>query len=156
MCHFQVQNGPFVMNKFFLVQTIITFIYLLALFIVQNLKTFLQQIQSYEGVSFFGPKWSFAPPQLFFGKLLISFSSTNQPLLLCKIFKKHSSSRSRVMMCNFLAQNGPFPQMRIFFRKPVDEPCFFHSCLSIYMPKIKVRYYSISEIIGPEPLLAKT
>ena len=70
-------------TKFFLVQTIIiTFIYLLALFIVQNLK-------------------------------------------------KNSSSGSRVMrMRNFWAQNGPFPQMRIFFRKPVNEPCFFHSCLS--------------------------
>ena len=33
-------------------------------------------------------------------------------------------------MHNFWAQNGPFPQMRIFFRKPVNEPCFFHSCLS--------------------------
>ena len=41
MCHFRVQNDPFVLNKIFLVQTIITFIYLLALFIVQNLKTFL-------------------------------------------------------------------------------------------------------------------
>ena len=30
--------------------------------------------------------------------------------------KKNPSSRSRVMtMCNFWAQNGPFPQMRIFF-----------------------------------------
>ena len=39
MCHFRAQNGPFVLNKFFLVQTIIiTFIYLLAFFIVQNLK----------------------------------------------------------------------------------------------------------------------
>ena len=38
MCHFRAQNGPFVMNKILLVQTIITFVYLLALFIVQNLK----------------------------------------------------------------------------------------------------------------------
>ena len=39
MCHFQAQNGTFVLKNFFLVQTIIiTFIYLLALFIVQNLK----------------------------------------------------------------------------------------------------------------------
>ena len=53
MCHFRTQNGPFVLNKFFLVQTIIiTFIYLLALFIVQNLKKFLQQIQSYEDAPF--------------------------------------------------------------------------------------------------------
>ena len=42
MCHFQVQNGLFVLNKKILVQTvIITFIYLLTLFIVQNLKKIL-------------------------------------------------------------------------------------------------------------------
>ena len=70
MWHFGAQNGAFVMNEIFLVQTIIiTFIYLLVLFIVQN-------------------------------------------------FKKNSSSGSRVMrMRNFLAQNDPFPQMRIFFQK---------------------------------------
>ena len=38
MCHFRAQNDPLVLNKIFLVQTIITFIYLLALFIVQNFK----------------------------------------------------------------------------------------------------------------------
>ena len=66
MYHFRAQNGPFVMNKFFLVQTIIiTFIYLLALFIVQNLKKFLQRIQSYEDVPFLGPKWSICPKQFF-------------------------------------------------------------------------------------------
>ena len=36
--HFRAQNGPFVLNKFFLVQTIIIFTYLLAFFIMQNLK----------------------------------------------------------------------------------------------------------------------
>ena len=82
MCHFRAQNGPFVMNKIFLVQTIIiTFIYLLALFIVQNLKKFLQRIQSYEDAQFLGPKWPISP-------------NDN------------------------------------FFRKPSNEPYFFHSCLS--------------------------
>ena len=42
MCHFQAQNGPFGLNKFFLVQIIITIIYLLALYIVENLKKLLQ------------------------------------------------------------------------------------------------------------------
>ena len=43
------------MNNIFLVQTIIiTFIYLLALFIMQNLKKFLQPIQSYEDAQFLG------------------------------------------------------------------------------------------------------
>ena len=63
-------------TKSFLAETIaITLIYLLALFIVQNLKKFLQQIQSYEDAPFLGPKWSICP-KFFFGKLLISFSST--------------------------------------------------------------------------------
>ena len=56
--HFRDQNDPFVLNKNFLVQTIvITFIYLLALFIVQNLKKFLQRIQNYDDAPFLGPKW---------------------------------------------------------------------------------------------------
>ena len=67
MC--RAQNDPFVLNKFFLVQTIIiTFIYLLALFTVQNLKKFLQQIQSYEDVPFLRPKWSICPKQKFLKK----------------------------------------------------------------------------------------
>ena len=42
MHHFRAQNGPFVLNKNVLVQTIIiTFIYILALFILQNFKKIL-------------------------------------------------------------------------------------------------------------------
>ena len=67
--YFRAQNDPFVLNKNFLVQTIIiTFIYLLALFIVQNLKKFLQQIQNYEDMQFLGPKWSIFPN--FFWKII--------------------------------------------------------------------------------------
>ena len=63
----------------FLLQTIvIPFIYLLALFIVQNLKKFLQkiQVQNYEDAPFLGPQWSIFPNNFFFGKLLVSLSST--------------------------------------------------------------------------------
>ena len=68
---FGTKMAPFVLNKNFLVQTIvITFIYLLALFIVQNLKKFLQQIQSYEDAPFLGPKWSICPKQIFFWKII--------------------------------------------------------------------------------------
>ena len=71
MCHFRAQNDPFVLNKFLLVRTIIiTFIYLLALFIVQNLKKLLQWILSYEDVSFLGPKWSICPKQNSFFKIV--------------------------------------------------------------------------------------
>ena len=69
MCHFRAQNGPLVLNKTFLVQTIIiTFMYQLPLFIVQNLKKFLQQIKSY--VPFLGPKQSTYPKQKFFWTII--------------------------------------------------------------------------------------
>ena len=64
---FRPKIAQFVLNKFFLVQTIIiNFIYLLALFIVQNLKKFLQRIQSYEDAQFLGPKWPISPNEMFF------------------------------------------------------------------------------------------
>ena len=66
MCYLRAQNGPFVLNKIFLVQTIIIFIYLLALFIVQNFKKLLLVIQNYEDVPLLGPKWSICPKQNFF------------------------------------------------------------------------------------------
>ena len=69
--HFRAQNGTFVMNNFFLVETIIiTFIYLLALFIVQNFKKFSQWLQSYEDAPFLDPKWSICPKQTFFRKII--------------------------------------------------------------------------------------
>ena len=44
------------MNNFILVKNIIiTFIYLLAFFIVQNLKKFLKRIQSYKDAPFLRP-----------------------------------------------------------------------------------------------------
>ena len=63
-------------QKRFVQTIIITFIYLLALLIVQNLKKIIQQIQSYDDASFLGQKWSTCPKQICFGKFLISFSST--------------------------------------------------------------------------------
>ena len=52
------------MNKIFLAQTIIiTFIYLLALFNVQNLKKFLQQIQRMG--QFWAQNGPFAPNKFF-------------------------------------------------------------------------------------------
>ena len=131
MCHFRAQNGPFVLNNFFLVQTIIiTFIYLLALFIVQNLKKFLQRIQSYEDVPFLDPKWPICPKQIFSWKLLISFSSTYYRLSLCKIKKKNFQQIQSYDDVQFFSPKWSISPNKNFFRKPINEPCFFHSCLS--------------------------
>ena len=88
--HFRDQNGPLVLNKMFLVQTIITFIYLLALFNAQNFKKFLQRIQNYDNAPFLDPKWSICPKQFFFEKtitiiliyLLVPFIEQNLKTIL--------------------------------------------------------------------------
>ena len=63
-------------------------------------------------------------------------------------------------MRNFLTQNGP-----IFFRRPVNEPCFFYSCLSTYQnsksdinlaKKVKKQVNEYWNLIGREPFLAVT
>ena len=114
--HFRDQYVPFVLNKKLLVQTIvITFIYLLALFIVQNLKKFLQQIQHYDDAWFLGPKWSICPKQIFFLKiitiipiyLLASFIVQNLKQILSADLRGYEDVQ-------FWTQNGAFPQMRIF------------------------------------------
>ena len=68
--------------------------------------------------------------KLFWEKLIIShIHLPTGPFYRAK-FKKNSFSRSRLTRThNFGAKNGPFAQMRISFRKPVDRPCFFPSCL---------------------------
>ena len=71
-------------KKYFSANHYYYFNYLLDLFIVQNSKKFLQQIQSYEDAQFSGPKWSISPNEFF------------------------------------------------FFRKPANEPCFFHSLAESY------------------------
>ena len=82
------------------------------------------------GCTIFGPKMVHLP-QIFFWKIINIILIYLLAPFIVQNLKKNSSSGSRVMrMRNFWAQNGPFPQMRIFFRKPVNEPCFFHSCLS--------------------------
>ena len=76
------------MKKIFLVQTIIiTFIYVLALFIVQNLKKFSQRIQSYEDVPFLGPRWSIYPQFIFWKIINIILIYLLAPFIK-QIFKK--------------------------------------------------------------------
>ena len=68
MCHFSAPNGSFAPNKiFFFLKKInnIIFIYLLAPFVWQNFKMFLDPIQSYEDEPFSGPKTPICPEQHF-------------------------------------------------------------------------------------------
>ena len=134
---FRDQNGQFVLINFFWVPTtVITFIYLLALFIVQNLK-FFQRIQNYDDTPFLGPNWSICP-KLFLESYYYHCHLPISPFH-CEKCYKNSCRRSRVIrMCNFWAQNGPFPQMKIFSENLLMSLIsFIHA---YYMLKIKVRY----------------
>ena len=72
----------------------------------------------------------FAPNKKFFRKLLISFSSTYYPPSLCKIFKEFFQQSKSYEDEQFLGLKWPIPPNENLFRKPANEPCFFHSCLS--------------------------
>ena len=61
---------------------------------------------------------------------LISFSSTYQLLSLGKILKKFFQRIQSYEDAQFLGPKWPISPNENFFRKPVNEPCFFHSCLS--------------------------
>ena len=117
MCHFQAQNGPFILNKIFWYKPILLLSSTYWPFLLCKIyKKFLQLIQSCEDAPFLDPKWSICPKHFFGGKLLISFSSISP--FHCPKFQKKPSSGSRVMwMCNFWTKNCPFAQMRNFFSK---------------------------------------
>ena len=108
--HFRDQNGPFVLNKKFLVQTIvITFIYLLTFFIVQN---FLKKYYSESRIMTmhnFWPKMVHLPQTYFLGENLYYHCHLPISPFHCAKSKKNSSCRSRVMrMSSFDIQSfGP-------------------------------------------------
>ena len=77
MCHFWAQNGPFAPFFFFWKIINITFIYLLAPFIVQSFKKILPADPELEDMQFLGPKWPISLNKIFFfsENLLISLVS---------------------------------------------------------------------------------
>ena len=84
------------------------------------------------GCTIFGPKMVHFPQTIFFffGKLLLPFLSTYKHLSLCKISKKFFQRIQSYEDAQFSSPKWPVSPNENFFRKPVDEPCFFHSCLS--------------------------
>ena len=131
MCHLWPQNGPFVLTETFLVQTIIiTFIYLLA--DPESLGCAISRpkmVHSLQTKNVLEKLFN-----IIFIHLLATFIVQNA--------KKNSYNGSRVMrMCHLWVQNGPFAQMRIFSENLLISPVL------IYMPKIKVRFSSVNEIL---------
>ena len=75
MCHFQAQNDPIAPKKIFLVQTIITFIYLLAYFIVQNFEKTSSRTRVLRMCNFWVQNGSFPQMAIFSENLLMRLVS---------------------------------------------------------------------------------
>ena len=95
------------------------------------LKKFLGPIQSYEDVPFLGPKWSICPKQIFFWKIINIILIYLLAPFIVQNFKKILPADPELWGCAiFGPKMAHFPKWEFFFRKPVNEPCFFYSCLS--------------------------
>ena len=136
MCRFWAQNNPFILNKFFLVQTIImTFIYLSNLFIVQNFKKILTADLELWGCAIFGTEMVHLPQTVFFwGKIINTILIYLFTPSIVPNFKKILMADLELWGCTIfgtkLADLPKWEFFFFFFRKPVNKPCSFHSCPS--------------------------
>ena len=127
------QNGPIVLNKFFWNKTLLLLSPTYWPFSLSKIlkKILTADIESW-GCAIFGLKMVHIPQFFFFRKkLLISFSSTYWPLSLCRFFKKLLQLIQSYEDVPFLGPKWPIFPNENSFRKPVNKPCSFHSCLSI-------------------------
>ena len=116
MCHFQVQNGPIVMNKFFLYKPLLLLSSAYWLFSLCKIyKNSYSRSRVMRMCHFWAQNGTFAPNKTFYGKLLISLSSTHLPLSLCKIFKKSFLQIQSYEDAQFLGSKWPISLNQIFF-----------------------------------------
>ena len=130
MCHFWVQNAPFVLNKKSSVKIVnITSIYILTPFRVQIFKKFLRGDPELWGWTIFGSKLVHLPQtRTFLGKIIKTIFIYLLSPFIVQNFKKNSYNGSRVIrMCHFWTQNRSICPNEFFFS---EKPCSYHSCLS--------------------------
>ena len=116
-------------KNFWLKTIFMTFSFLLVLFIVQNLKKFLWQIQNYNNALFLTQNGPFA--SIFFWKIVTIILIYLLVPFIVENLKKILPLDPELWECAFLAPKMAYFPNENCFRKPVHEPCFFYSCLSI-------------------------
>ena len=95
-----------------------------------KLKKVLTMYLELCGCAIFGPKMVHLPQTIFFWKIINIILIYLLAHFIVQNFKKNSSNRSSYEVAQFLDPKQPISPNENFFRKPVNEPCFFHSCLS--------------------------
>ena len=128
MGHFQSQNTPICPEQRFLVQNIIMFIYLLALFNGENFKKILTVNPGLWGYIIFGPKMVHLPQtKKFFLKKIINiiFIYLLAPFIV-QNFKKSLTADPELSGCiSFGPKIAHLPKWDFF-----QKTCSFHSSLS--------------------------
>ena len=99
--------------------------YLLAPFILQKFKKILRADSK-----FLGPKWHICPEQIFLVQIIIITFIYLLALFTEQNFKKLFQQIQSYEDVQFLDPKRPISPNEIFFRKLVNESCFFHSCQS--------------------------
>ena len=137
MCHFQAQNGPFILKNFFFGTKHYYYFHLpIGRFHCTKFKTILTVDPELWGCAIFGPKIVHLPQANFFFLKIISITLI---YLLAPFtvqnFKKILPADPELWGCAiFGPKMAHFPKWDVFLEN------LFLSFMPIYMPKIKVRY----------------
>ena len=95
------------------------------------IKKILELIQSYEDVCHFWDQNSpFVLNKIFLGINHCYYFHLLMALFILQNLKEVLKWIQIMTMHRFWAQSGLFTPNKSFFRKAVNEPCFFYSCLS--------------------------
>ena len=131
MCHFWAQNGPFILKIFFFWYKSLL---LSSTYWPFSLCKIKKKNHTADPVlwwcTIFGPKMVHLPKKIF-GEIVNIILIYLLATFIVQNLKKKISSGSRVTsMCNFWAQSGPFPQMRIFSENlSISLVSFIHAYL---------------------------
>ena len=130
--HFWAKMTKLPQLIFFRKTTNIISMSLFAPFIVQNFKIILGADPELRRCTIFGPKMVHFPQTRMFWEKSLIFSSTYWLLSLWKIFLKNLQRIQSYEDAPYLGPKLPICPNKNFFRKPVNKPCSFHSCLSTF------------------------
>ena len=132
MCHFRAQNGPFVMNNFFWYKPLLLLSSTYWPFHCAKFKKILTADPELWGCAIFRPKMVHLPPENFFWKIVyIILIYLLAPFNVQNLKKILPADPELWRFAIFGPKMAHFPKWDFFFfRKPVNELCFFHSCLS--------------------------
>ena len=97
-----------------------------------GLRTKKIKLQSYEDVPFLGPEWPICPEQFFLSRNHCYYFHLPIGPFIVQNLKQFFLWRQSYEDAQFLGTKWPISLNDNFFRKPINEPCFFHSCLSTF------------------------